>query len=474
MKIWIQTAPPNKWLVFTLTAVGIFMSTLDSSIVNIALPAIMQDLGASLAVTEWVVMIYLLTVSSLLLCFGRLSDIKGRRWVHSRGLFIFTLGSLFCGLSNAVHMLIISRCFQGLGSAMVMACSPALVSDAFPKSERGKALGLVGAVVASGLSVGPALGGFILHIASWQYIFYLNLPIGFLAAAGSATLLKGGKADETRPETFDWAGAALMAACLATFLTAVTHAHEWGYASPKSLAFFASALIFGILAAWVETRVSHPLFEPGLLRIRIFTLPALSAMILFLSLFTIVFLMPFFLMYPCGFSENHAGYILVTLFIFLFAVSPVSGAISDRIGSRLLCTIGMSVLTAALFFLSRLQPTDDPYQIIWRLAMAGVGTAIFIAPNSSTVMSAVPPAYMGVAAGTVATARNLGMVLGVAFAGAVFNSIFFRLSGGLDLKDYGPQLKPVFMDAFRMAMLAGAVISGLGAAVSFLRGKEAR
>ena len=169
-----------------------------------------------------------------------------------------------------------------------------------------------------------------------------------------------------------------------------------------------------------------------------------------------------------------AGYIMVTLFVFLFFVSPVSGAMSDRIGSRLLCAIGMGVLAYSLFSIARLSPTSTIFRIVWILALAGIGTAIFLPPNSSAAMSAVPPNRRGIAAGTVAAARNLGMVLGVAIAGAIFNSTFHALSGGLSLKVYEPQLEVIFMDAFYYAMLAGGILAGIGIAVAFMRGPEDR
>lgn len=464
----------NKWLVFLLVAVGIFMSTLDGSIVNIALPTIMSDLVAPLSTVEWVLMIYLLTVSSLLLGFGRLSDIKGRRWVYCRGLFIFSVGSLLCGIASNVIWLIAARSFQGVGAAMIMSCTPALIMDTFPVAERGKALGMLGAVVASGLTAGPAVGGLLLHYFSWQAIFYINIPIGLVTAIIVARVLKGGSADVVRTEAFDWAGALLLIFCLSCSLLAITHGYDWGYNSTLFVLLMVSSIASGAAFIWVEFKTLHPLFDLSLFKTRLFTLPILSATILFMSLFTMVFLMPFYLMHPCGFAVNLAGYIMVTPFVALFALAPVSGIISDRTGSRVLCTFGMGILTLALFFLTQLTPGSSPFAIAWRMGLAGVGTAIFIAPNSSTCMSAVPPARRGLAAATVAAARNLGMVTGIAMAGAIFNSVFHTMSGGLSLKVYHPDLEPIFMTAFRYAMLAGAVAAGIGMILAFLRGPEKR
>ncbi|MDM8525417.1 MFS transporter [Desulfococcaceae bacterium HSG8] len=468
----MKQSDPNKWLIFLLVAVGIFMSTLDGSIVNIALPSIMHDLFVPLSVAEWIPMIYMLTVSSLLLSFGRLSDIRGRRWVYSRGLIVFAVGSLFCGMASNAAWLIAARSFQGVGAAMIMSCTPALVSDTFPASERGKAMGMVGAVVASGLTMGPPLGALITHHFSWHFIFYINIPIGIVTAIIANKVLKGGKADVSRSENFDRAGALLLILSLGIFLFTVAHGYKWGYTSPPILLLTGGAVISCFWLIRIESRVAHPILEPSLLKIRLFTLPVLSAILLFVSLFVMVFLMPFYLMHPRGFSISQAGYLMMTLFGFLFIFSPLSGTISDRIGSRMLCTFGMGLLAAALFFMADLTPVSSPLSIAWRLALAGIGTAIFISPNTSVTMSAVPPIRMGVAAGTVATARNLGMVLGVALSGTVFNSTFYVLSGGLSLKVYAQELEPIFMDSFRYTMITGGIVAGIGMIVAFLRGTE--
>lgn len=462
----------GPWQVFFLVAIGIFMATLDGSIVNIAVPAIMKDLNVSVTAVQWVVMIYLLTVTSLLLSFGRLSDIHGRRRVYSLGLAVFAAGSLFCGLAHGIGWLIAARLFQGLGAAMIMACTPALIVDTFPPAERGRALGFIGSVVASGLTTGPVLGGLLLHFFSWRAIFWVNIPIGLITAGLVHVLLKGSSADQSRPETFDWQGAVMLTLCLGSFLLTVTHGHEWGWSSRPIL--LLALLFLGAIVALtvVERRAVHPILDGELFRIRLFTLPILAAIIIFAGLFSLVFLMPFYLLNPGGFSVDQAGYLMATIFVFLFIVSPISGALSDRIGSRLLCTCGTGIVVLALFLLSLLPADASIIDIIWRLALAGIGMAIFIPPNSAIAMNSVPPHRRGVASATVAAARNLGMVLGVAASGALFSSTFHRLSDGSYIKSYQPAMEQIFMQAFHTAMLGGMLIGLTGVVVSYLRGRE--
>jgi len=473
----VKTPPESlpgtrNWLIFLMVAIGIFMATLDGSIVNIALPSIMADFGVPLATVQWVVMIYLLTVTSLLLSFGRLSDIQGRRIVYSSGLFLFSIGSLFCGLAPTAHWLIVSRFFQGLGAAMTMACTPALIVDTFPEAKRGRALGLMGSVVASGLTAGPVLGGLLIHYFSWRAIFYINIPIGLTAAAGVFLLLKGGNADITRPETFDWPGATLLTVLLGSLLMAITHAYDWGYFSAPTLLLLAIFILAAGCLLYVETRVRHPILSRSLFAIRLFSMPIAAAVILFVCLFSLVFLMPFYLIHPRGYPVNTAGGIMACIFVALFVVSPLSGALYDRIGSRVLCTLAMALVACSLFSLSVIPADASFFSIIWRLSLAGIGTALFLPPNSAAAFSAVTPASRGVASATVAAARNLGMVMGVAIAGAIFNSVFYRLSNGLSLKEYQPALEGIFMDSFHFVMLGGGFIAILGMVIAFLRGPE--
>ncbi len=473
----VKTPPESlpgtrNWLIFLMVAIGIFMATLDGSIVNIALPSIMADFGVPLATVQWVVMIYLLTVTSLLLSFGRLSDIQGRRIVYSSGLFLFSIGSLFCGLAPTAHWLIVSRFFQGLGAAMTMACTPALIVDTFPEAKRGRALGLMGSVVASGLTAGPVLGGLLIHYFSWRAIFYINIPIGLTTAAGVFLLLKGGNADITRPETFDWPGATLLTVLLGSLLMAITHAYDWGYFSAPTLLLLAIFILAAGCLLYVETRVRHPILSRSLFAIRLFSMPIAAAVILFVCLFSLVFLMPFYLIHPRGYPVNTAGGIMACIFVALFVVSPLSGALYDRIGSRVLCTLAMALVACSLFSLSVIPADASFVSIIWRLSLAGIGTAFFLPPNSAAAFSAVTPASRGVASATVAAARNLGMVMGVAIAGAIFNSVFYRLSNGLSLKEYQPALEGIFMDSFHFVMLGGGFIAILGMVIAFLRGPE--
>ncbi len=462
----------KKWKIFILVALAVFMTTLDGSIVNIALPYIMESFNTDITIIQWVVMIYLLVVSSLLLPFGMISDTRGKRIVYCSGFLIFSGSSLLCALSLNPISLIISRAVQGCGAAMLMACSPALIVDIFPVSERGKALGMIGTAVAAGLSAGPMAGGLLLDFFSWRVIFYLNVPLGVISAFAGLYILKGTSAARGNNEPLDKWGSFLVILCMTSVLLMITHLKQWGVLSVNTLGFTGISILSCAGFIIAESASRFPLLSPDLVRIRLFILPIVSAAVLFASLFIIVFMMPFYLTYPCGFSAFKTGIIMTAPFIFLFFISPVSGSLYDRIGSRELCCLGMLILALALFSFTFMEAFMPLYSILWRLAMAGIGTAIFISPNSTAAMSAIPTDRRGIASAAVAAARNLGMVIGVAVAGLIFSSTFSNMSHGLSLKNYSKSLEPFFIAGFHRAMMAGAIIALTGSVISYMRGPD--
>lgn len=461
----------KKWQVFGLVGVSIFMSTLDSSIVNVALPFIMDDLSTNVQTIQWVVIIYLLSVSSLLLTFGRLSDLKGRCIIYTAGFLVFTLGSFLCGIAGGPGLLVTARAIQGMGASMLMACSPALIVDVFKKEERGRALGLMGAVVAAGLTTGPVAGGLILEFFSWRFIFFLNLPIGIGATLAGWRVLRSISRGNGTGESLDRAGSILMILMLCCFITGLARSSDWGLFSWKTglCLLGAGACLTGFVR--VEKQSTSPLFDLDLLRIRLFALPLAGAAVLFVSLFVMIFMMPFFLAYPCGFSASRTGMVMIVPFLFLLVVSPLSGAMVNRTGSRLLCTVGMGLMCLSLFTLKFLTPGSGVISILWPMALAGIGTALFVSPNNTAIMGAVPPDRRGTASGAVAAARNLGMVFGVALAGALFSSAFPVEIQALD-QGFLPSMIPGFMKGYQQVMAAGTIMAGLGVVIAFLRGKE--
>ena len=461
----------NKWYVFTIVAFGVFMSTLDGSIVNIALPAILDDFNSTLAVVEWVVMIYLLTVTSLLLGFGKLSDIYGHRKIYISGLALFTISSLMCGISQNIYWLIISRMFQGVASSMIMACTPALLVSAFPVFERGKIFGINGMVVSSGLTIGPAIGGFLIHQFSWRMIFFLNIPVGLAGIAGSLIVLS--KHEKLLEETsFDFKGMLLASTGIGLMLISLTHGYNWGFTSIKFISL--SVISCLMLTAFIinEKNTDKPLLDLHIFTNRVFSISALSGTMLFLILFIIIFMMPFFLIKLKGFDPKTAGYMMMVPFAFLFFIAPISGKLSDTLGSRVLCTSGMAIIFTGAVMLAFTDIHDSIFRICLDLAIVGIGTSIFISPNSAALMSSIPEDIRGTGGAIMATARNLGMVLGIALAGAVFNYFFNKITGGATLNTYNEKMASAFFIAFKKTMILTASIALCTTIITWMRGKE--
>ena len=470
---------PNKWLVFTILAIGIFMATLDSSIVNISLPTIARFFGVPLnGAVEWVIIAYLVVTAGVLLTVGRLADLIGRKPIWIAGLIIFTGGSAICGASVSLGMLIAARALQGLGGALIMAISPAMLTSAFPPGERGRALGMNAVIVALGVSVGPTLGGIITENVSWRWIFYVNVPLGIIGIIATLRILReSGIRGKGR---FDPVGALLLAIGLVGLTLGLSFGQEWGWNSPLLISTLViSALAFGALV-FVERRVSNPIIVGVLLRSRVFLSANVSLILNFLALFAVSFMLPFYLEELRGYSTLQAGLLLTPLPLTIAVIAPFSGALADRIGTRWLASIGLGIACVGLVFVSQLNAHSSTFDIIWRLVFTGAGQALFQSPNNSALMGAAPREHLGSASGYLATGRVVGQSVSVALAGAIFTSLGGANAGALLVANqFHPglsvaqisQLQQTFASGFHAAFIVCACIAAIGVFTSLVRGK---
>lgn len=473
---------PNKWVVFAILAIGIFMATLDSSIVNISLPTIATYFGVPLSgAVEWVIIAYLVVVAGVLLTAGRLADMVGRKVLWASGLAIFTAGSAICGASISLGMLIAARALQGLGGALIMAVSPAMLTSAFPASERGRALGMNAVVVALGVSVGPTLGGIITEHFTWRWIFYVNVPLGIIGIIATLRVLK--ENTSRGRGRFDPLGAILLGIGLVCLTLGLSFGQEWGWNSPLLIGTLVVSVISLAALGIVEHRVSDPVIDFALLRNRVFLSANISLILSFLALFAVSFMLPFYLEELRGFSTEQAGLLLTPLPLTIAVVAPFSGALADRIGSRWLAAGGLTIACIGLVLISQLNAQSSTWDIIWRLVFTGVGQALFQSPNNSALMGAAPRNRQGSASGFLATGRVVGQSVSVALAGAIFSSLSGALAGSLLVAhQFGRalptvqvmQLQQTFAHAFQVAFIVCACIAGIGVFTSLVRGKEGR
>jgi EmrB/QacA subfamily drug resistance transporter len=445
----------RKWWILIAVGVGAFMSAIGTSVVNIVLPVVSRDFGVDVSTIEWVITTYLIIVSGLLLSFGRLGDLRGHKAVYVLGFMIFTVASPLCGVSPNALALIAARALQALGAAMLFANSPAILTKNFPAAQRGQVLGLQSMMTYLGLTVGPSLGGWLTLHFGWRAAFFINLPIGLLALWLSIYFIpRDAPADQ--PEPFDWAGAATFMIGLVVLMLALNQGHAWGWTSPIILTMLFVALLIAALFVLIEQRMASPMLDLSLFRQRLFSAAVASAVANYICMYSVLFLMPFYLIQARGFDPAQAGVLLTAQPLLMALSAPLSGTLSDKIGSRLLGTLGMMILALGAFFLSRLDLASSQIDIVIALAILGLGTGMFTAPNSSALMGAAPRHRQGIAASVLATARNGGMVLGVGLAGAIFATVQAQFGGTI-------------FDAISAGLLAAAIVTLFGAMTSAVR-----
>ena len=470
----------NKWAVLAIVAVGIFMATLDSSIVNISLPTIARYFGVGLTgAVEWVIIAYLVVIAGVLLTIGRLADMIGRKPIWVAGLVIFTVGSAISGAAPSLGLLIAARGLQGLGGALLMAISPAMLTNAFPANERGRALGLNAVVVALGVSAGPTLGGIITEHLTWRWIFYVNVPIGVIGFVASMRVLT--ERMHWGRGRFDPLGAALLAIGLVALTVGLSFGQEWGWTSPLLLSTLVVGIIALLMLVVVERRVSDPIIDLALLRGRVFLSANASLILSFLALFAVGFMLPFYLEELHGFSTEQAGLLLTPLPLTIAILAPFSGMLADRIGTRWLAAGGLAVACLGLVLISQLNAQSTVWDIVWRLVVTGAGQAMFQAPNNSALLGVVPRGQQGSASGFLATGRVVGQCLSVALAGAIFAGLGGAVAGQmLAIQQYNHALsatqvialQQTFTYAFHVTFITCAVIAAIGIFASLVRGKE--
>jgi EmrB/QacA subfamily drug resistance transporter len=405
-------------VVFTGTLLG----AMTSSTINLALPDLGREFGVTVDLAGWVVSSFLLSLAAVLLVAGRTADILGHRRVYLAGFALFGVASLTCGLSPGLWWLVASRVVQGVGSAMLLSAAPALLTTTYPPRQRGIALGMLMTATYVGLTIGPPLGGWIVDALGWRYIFFLMVPIAAAVVVLGAVFLPRPR---PRPATFDWGGTVTLVAGMPLLLLALAEGHRWGWGSAVTLASAGTGAALLVTFVVIQARSDHPLIDPDLFRSRVFTLAVLAATGQYIAIFCYVILLPYYLVEALGLTTSAAGIVLSAQPLLMALVATPSGRLSDRVGTRWLSAAGLVVLTAAIGGLSTVDAATSPYTVAAWLAMVGLGTGVFISPNSSAIMGSAPGDRQGVAGGVIAVARSLGMMLGV-----TCSTVVFRLSGG--------------------------------------------
>lgn len=454
-------------------ALGTFISYLDSSIVNIALPTLTHYFQADITTINWVVTSYLLMITGLVIIFGRLADMYGRKRLYISGLIVFTVSSALCGAAPTIWTLVAFRCLQGVGAAAILANGSALVTEAFPATERGRALGMIGSVLAFAVIVGPLLGGFLTDQIGWRSIFYINVPIGIVGAILAAKVLPS-RSTKRSEERFDLAGAVTLFACLSCllFLTSLLSKLDWQMSvlAPLLLATIVLAAIF--LAT--ETRVEHALLDLEIFRRRAFSAAALSSFLSFWAISSVAFLLPFYFDRVLLLSPTLSGALLAPVPIVLVVVAPLGGFLADRFGVRAVCTTGALINCLGLVYLSTLDMKTSRLGVVMRLIPFGVGMGLFQPPNNSAMMGAVPSNRLGIVSGMISALKNLGSMSGVAVTSLVLAITQLSVMDQLQSLGISSEMaeRQSFVTAVRVMALLSAAICSIVVLTSFFRGNE--
>jgi EmrB/QacA subfamily drug resistance transporter len=444
----------RKWWTLIAVSVAIFMLLLDITVVNVALPDIQRSLHSSFSDLQWVVNAYSLTLAAFLLTAGSLADLLGRRKVFVAGLIVFTASSAACGLAGSPLALNLFRAVQGAGGAMMFATSLALIASAFHGKERGVAFGIYGGVIGAAVAVGPVVGGVITSGIGWEWIFFVNVPIGIGAVALTLTQVSESRDPDARG--VDWLGLLTFSGSLFLLVFALVQGNQKGWGSPEIVGFLVTSAILLGLFLFVELRQSRPMLDLSLFRRPAFTGASIVAFSISASMFSMFLYLTLYIQDVLGYSPLQAGLRLLPITLLSFFVAPISGRLSVRMPVRLLLGTGLILVSAGLLTMTAIDASSGWTTLIPGFVLAGAGIGLINPPLASTAVGVVHHTRSGMASGINNTFRQVGIATGVAGLGAVFqHQVTSKTVAALNATVHGHEAV-----AATHGQLAGALVSG--------------
>ena len=456
----------------SVIAIGTFMTTLDMGVLRIALPALAVVFGIDAESVLWISLVYLLAGTGLMLTLGRAGDAFGRKRIFTSGILIFTIGLGLCATTQNFVVLVIFRVIQAIGGTMMAAMGSAILIAAFPDEEKGRALGIMEAVVGMGLLSGPILGGLLLDTLDWRSMFLLRVPIGAIGLIMAWFLLKEVSLPRSQ-NRFDFIGAATLFGGLTCLLLALNRGNSLGWGSPLVLSLIGIGLVFSLLFLVIEWRLPHPVLDLRLFRSRLFSVAAASHLLLTLVTGMFHFLLPFFFIQGLGYSPSLSGVLVAVISAMSLLISPLSGHLSDRLGTFSICALGMTLMSAGILLFGQFSAGSSVWMQVFYMVVIGVGLWLFIPPNSSAIMGSVPKERLGTAAAMVGTVRQIGQSVGIALAGSIF--AVGKATRLTELADSGMATEMAqrlaTIKGFEDSMWAALAVALVGLVVSLLRGR---
>jgi EmrB/QacA subfamily drug resistance transporter len=463
---------PRRWWSLAATSFGVFMALLDVTIVNVALPTIGKDLNASFSDLQWVINAYTLVLAVLLVTAGRLGDIFGRKRLFMAGLGLFALGSLGCAVAgditigsiSHINVLIGARAFQGIGGAIMLPLSLAIIAATFHGRERGVAIGIYGGIIGLATAIGPVAGGLLVQYINWQSIFFLNVPIGFIGIALCAWAARESR-DPAASRAIDFYGLATLTASLLCLVLALIQGNDAGkgWTSPYILILFAIAAAAMIAFIVGELRLAHPMVDLRLFRNPSFTGAAIVAFALSCGLFALFFFLSLYLQNYLGFSALEAGLRTLPLSALVLVVAPLASVFAERLGAKLMMAVGMAVAALAVALMTRITPGDT--QTSWLVLLVpfllgGIASGV-VSPQISTVaVNTVSRNQAGMASGISSICRQLGTAFGIALLGAVLTNRYDAAIQTNVAKLAAPHVPPAQQHSVQQGIITGLQNAG--------------
>ena len=454
MALAIFSEERRKWWTLAAVSFGLFMIMLDNTVVNVALPAIQQDLGAKLSELQWIVTGYALTFAALMLIGGKLADAYGRRLIFVLGIVVFTGASLWCGLSQSGDMLITARVIQGMGAALMNPATLSIIAATFPPRQRGMAIGIWAGVSALALAIGPLVGGLLTEHLSWNWIFFVNIPVGVIAIVASFLLIHESR-DETH-QRLDLPGLATSGLGLFALTYGLIEANSYGWTSARIMGSFVIAALSLLAFIQLERRQRAPMLDLTLFRSGTYAGANLAMLLVALAMFGVFFFVSLYMQQVLGYSAVQAGAAFLPMTILIILIAPIAGKLSDKHGSRWLMSGGMLLLGVQLLYLSRLGTGASFWDLLPGFMLGGFGMALTMTPTAAAATRAVPVQKAGVGSAVLNAMRQVGGSVGIALMGAIFAH---EASGK-------PRIEG-FTAGFSRALEVGALIAFAGAIVAF-------
>jgi EmrB/QacA subfamily drug resistance transporter len=459
MKQRLVTDENKKWWTLGAVSVGLFMIMLDNTIVNVALPSIQRSLGLTLSQLEWVVTGYALTFAAFMLTGGKLADLLGRRLIFMAGLVIFTASSLMCGLAGSGEMLIGARVVQGLGAALMNPATLSIITATFPPRQRGMAIGIWAGVSAMALAIGPLVGGLLAEHVNWNWIFYINVPVGIAGLILTPILITESR-DTSHEQRPDIPGLVTSGIALFALTYGFIESNNYGWGSTRIIGAFVIGIVALAMFIVLERVQRLPMLDLSLFKNRTFAGANAAMLLIGLAMFGLFLFVSLYVQQVLHFSPVEAGATFLPMTLLIILIAPQAGRLSDRVGSRWLVGGGMAILSLSLLWYSQLGTHETFWSILPGLLLGGVGMGLTMTPTTAAAMGSVPVDKAGVGSAVLNSMRQVGGSLGIGVMGAIVASV------SADALANGASRPEAFVEGFHDAVRVGALILIVGAAIA--------